>query len=52
MDESAAMNALSECVWDRITRHLQSFTDGITLRELVDKYGSLKVQTEEPMYYI
>ncbi|MBP5606220.1 MAG: Rrf2 family transcriptional regulator [Ruminiclostridium sp.] len=52
MDESAAMNALSECVWDRITRHLQSFTDGITLRELADKYGSLKVQTEEPMYYI
>ncbi len=52
MDESAAMDALSECVWDRITRHLQSFTDGITLRELADKYGSLKVQTEEPMYYI
>ena len=52
MDESAAMEALSECVWRKITSHLQDFTDSVTLRELADRYGSLSDRASEPMYYI
>ncbi len=46
-------DALSECLWSKMTAYLQDFTGNVTLRDLADRYDRLSAAgTAEPMYYI
>ena len=52
-DESLIADALSECLWSKMTEYLQSFTQTVTLRDLAEKYEKLSASSgSEPMYYI
>ncbi len=52
-EDSLIAGALSECLWNRMTEYLQSFTKNVTLRDIADKYDKLSTSGNgEPMYYI
>ena len=52
-EDSLIAGALSECLWDRMTEYLQSFTENVTLRDIADRYDKLSASgNAEPMYDI
>ena len=53
-EDSVMTNALSECLWSKMTAYLRNFTENVTLRDLADSYDKLSSETTsaEPMYYI
>ena len=50
--DSLIADALSECLWKKMTSYLRDFTENITLRDIADKYDRLSEGGSEPMYYI
>ena len=50
--ESLIADALSECLWSKMTAYLQDFTGNVTLRDIADRYDRLSGGDNEPMYYI
>ena len=52
-EDSLIADALSECLWSKMTAYLQDFTENVTLRDLADKYDMLSAdEASGPMYYI
>lgn len=49
--DSLIADALSECLWSKMTAYLQDFTGNVTLRDIADRYDRLSGGSE-PMYYI
>ena len=49
-EDSQIADAISECLWSKMTAYLQDFTDSVTLRDIADKLGDSSA--EQPMYYI
>lgn len=50
--DSNATDTIAECLWEPVTDYLVHFSEGITLKELTDKYGEKQLSKNEPMYYI
>ena len=48
-EDSRIAEAVSECLWKKMTDYLQSFTDSVTLKDIADRITS---DTAQPMYYI
>ncbi|MBP3857890.1 MAG: Rrf2 family transcriptional regulator [Ruminiclostridium sp.] len=51
-EDSLIADALSECLWSKMTAYLQSFAENVTLRDIADRYNKLSGSVSEPMYYI
>ena len=49
-EDSQIADAISECLWSKMTAYLQNFTDSVTLRDIADKLAD--TAAEQPMYYI
>lgn len=49
-EDSQIADAISECLWSKMTAYLQDFTDSVTLRDIADKLAD--TAAEQPMYYI
>ena len=49
-EDSQIADAISECLWSKMTAYLQDFTDSVTLRDIADKLADSSA--EQPMYYI
>lgn len=52
-EDSLIADALSECLWSKMTSYLQTFAENVTLRDIADRYDKLSADSSsEPMYYI
>ena len=52
-EDSLIADALSECLWSKMTAYLRDFTENVTLRDIADRYDKLSADSSsEPMYYI
>ncbi len=52
-EDSIIADAVSECLWNKMTSYLQDFADSVSIRDIADKYTSLSDSSySEPMYYI
>ncbi|MBR2283674.1 MAG: Rrf2 family transcriptional regulator [Ruminococcus sp.] len=52
-EPSHISDAISECLWSKMTVFLQDFAEKVTLSDIADKYSQLaESNAEEPMYYI
>lgn len=52
-DDSVIADALSECLWDKMTASMQELAAKVTLRDVADMYDRINAESkEEPMYYI
>ena len=52
-EDSLIADAVSECLWSKMTKFLQTFSEGITLRDISDRFLKLSDESaSEPMYYI
>ncbi|HBI51290.1 MAG TPA: Rrf2 family transcriptional regulator [Ruminococcaceae bacterium] len=49
-EDSQIADAISECLWSKMTAYLQDFTDSVTLRDIADKLAD--TAADQPMYYI
>ena len=49
-EDSRIADAVSECLWSKMSEYLRSFTDSVTLRDIADKL--IAENAEQPMYYI
>ena len=49
-EDSQIADAISECLWSKMTAYLQNFTDSVTLRDIADKLADNAA--DQPMYYI
>ncbi|MBR1831871.1 MAG: Rrf2 family transcriptional regulator [Ruminiclostridium sp.] len=49
-EDSQIADAISECLWSKMTAYLQNFTDSVTLRDIADKLAD--TAADQPMYYI
>ena len=49
-EDSQIADAISECLWSKMTAYLQDFTDSVTLRDIADNLAD--TAAEQPMYYI
>ena len=52
-EESLIADALSDCLWSKMTTYLRDFTENVTIRDIADRYDKLSSDTASaPMYYI
>ena len=49
-EDSQIADAISECLWSKMTAYLQNFTGSVTLRDIADKLAD--TAADQPMYYI
>ena len=49
-EDSQIADAISECLWNKMSEYLRSFTDSVTLRDIADKL--ISDNSAQPMYYI
>ena len=52
-EDSLIADAVSECLWSKMTDYLQRFSESVTLKDITDRFEDLADNSEaEPMYYI
>ena len=49
-EDSRIADAVSECLWSKMSAYLRNFTDSVTIRDIADKLAANN--SEQPMYYI
>ena len=49
---SEANTAINECLWKPINDYFCSFSEKLTLKDLIDRFNELKSSSSDLMYYI
>ncbi len=51
--ESEIVNTINDCLWNKMSDHMRSFSENLTLADIIEQYyKSLEEKSEQMMYYI